>query len=74
MDPPIILTPRPYDPIILTPCHTVFAGMDPPIFEIENFLSEGECNHLKGLAGETGFFKSDSTYLDGSNDGTVLFN
>jgi len=44
-------------------------GMDPPIFEIDNFLTPAECEHLRGLAGQTGFFKSDSTYLDGSNLG-----
>jgi len=44
-------------------------GMDPPIFEIDNFLTPAECEHLRGLAGQTGFFKSDSTYFDGSNLG-----
>eukprot|EP00041_Stephanoeca_diplocostata_P021955 m.519713 g.519713 ORF g.519713 m.519713 type:complete len:240 (+) comp21948_c0_seq7:122-841(+) len=42
-------------------------AMDPPIFEIEGFLTNAETNHLMKLANRSGFIKSDHTFLDGSN-------
>eukprot|EP00054_Salpingoeca_dolichothecata_P001543 m.19672 g.19672 ORF g.19672 m.19672 type:complete len:371 (+) comp12291_c0_seq1:58-1170(+) len=42
-------------------------SLDPPIFEIEDFLTDKEVERIKSLAERQGFAKSDHTYLDGSN-------
>ena len=44
-------------------------AMDPPVFEIEDFLTDLECGRILDLATERGLMKSDSTYLDASNKG-----
>ena len=47
-------------------------AMEPPIFEMENFLLPEECAHLQTMAGDS-LYQSDSTYLDGSTKKTVRF-
>eukprot|EP00043_Microstomoeca_roanoka_P017381 m.181167 g.181167 ORF g.181167 m.181167 type:complete len:457 (+) comp16625_c2_seq3:470-1840(+) len=42
-------------------------AVDPPIFEIEDFLSEDECESIMNMAAANGLQKSDFTYLDGTN-------
>lgn len=42
-------------------------ALDPPIFEIENFLTEAETKRIMKMANKNGMAKSDHTFLDGSN-------
>eukprot|EP00045_Choanoeca_perplexa_P002473 m.24630 g.24630 ORF g.24630 m.24630 type:complete len:353 (+) comp11537_c0_seq2:208-1266(+) len=42
-------------------------AMNPPIFEIENFLTDSECDTIMKMAVDNGLAKSDHTFLDGSN-------
>eukprot|EP00730_Choanoeca_flexa_P007921 TRINITY_DN12415_c1_g1_i1.p1 TRINITY_DN12415_c1_g1~~TRINITY_DN12415_c1_g1_i1.p1 ORF type:complete len:348 (+),score=54.06 TRINITY_DN12415_c1_g1_i1:73-1116(+) len=42
-------------------------AMNPPIFEIEDFLTDDECDTIMNMAVDNGLAKSDHTFLDGSN-------
>eukprot|EP01147_Barroeca_monosierra_P002269 gene2269-5266_t len=42
-------------------------AIDPPIFEIEDFLTDEECDLIIKMAAERGLEASDFTYLDGTN-------